>query len=51
MANINKEEDLLADLAWNFDVIALSETRNDEKNKITIWIKYTGAIKINRSTR
>ena len=33
MANINKVEDLLADLAWNFDVIALSETRNDEKNK------------------
>ena len=32
-ANIGKVEDLLADLAWNFDVIALSETRNDEKNK------------------
>ena len=28
-ANIDKMEDLLTDLGWNFNVIALSETRND----------------------
>ena len=27
-------EDLLVDLAWTFDIIAVSETRNDEKNKM-----------------
>ena len=33
MANAGKMEDLLTDLDWNFNVIALSETWNDEKNK------------------
>ena len=32
-ANVGKMEDLLTDLSWNFDIIALSETWNDEKNK------------------
>ena len=31
-ANVDKLEDLLTDLSWNFNVIALSETWNDEKN-------------------
>ena len=32
-ANCDKLLELLTDLAWNFDVIALTETWNDEKNK------------------
>ncbi len=32
-ANFSKMEDLLTDLAWNFDVIAVSETWNDIKNQ------------------
>ena len=32
--NFDKMEDLLVDLAWNFDVIAVTEARNDEKNKL-----------------
>ena len=32
--NFDKMEDLLVDLAWTFDIIAVSETRNDEKNKV-----------------
>ena len=32
-ANFSKMEDLLVDLAWNFDVIAVSETWNDAKNQ------------------
>ena len=39
MGNIEKAEDLLADLAWNFDIIALSETRNDEKNQVNFSAK------------
>ena len=31
-ANVDKLEDLLTDLGWNFNVIAVSETWNDEKN-------------------
>ena len=33
MANVDKLEDLLTDLDWNFNVIALSETWTDAKNK------------------
>ena len=32
-ANVDNLDDLLDDLTWNFDVIALSETWNDENNK------------------
>ncbi len=32
-ANFSKMDDLLVDLAWNFDIIALSETWNDKKNE------------------
>ena len=32
-ANVGKMEDLLTDLSWNFNIIALTETWNDEKNK------------------
>ncbi len=32
-ANFDKMDDLLVDLAWEFDVIAVSETWNDEKNR------------------
>ncbi len=32
-ANFHKLDDLLLDLAWNFDVIALTETWNDIKNQ------------------
>ena len=31
--NFHKLDDLLIDLAWEFDVIAVTETWNDEKNK------------------
>ena len=33
LGNSDKLLELLTDLSWNFDIIALSETRNDEKNK------------------
>ena len=43
-------EDLLTDLSWNFNIIALSETWNDEKTKANFtaplidgYHKYTGA--------
>ena len=47
--NFYKLDDLLQDLSWNFDVIAVSETWNDEKNKSNFtapilegYHKYTG---------
>ena len=31
-SNFGKMEDLLGDMAWEFDIVAVSETRNDKKN-------------------
>ena len=48
-ANFNKMDDLLVDLAWDFDVIAVSETWNDVKNQTNFtpplldgYLPYTG---------
>ena len=43
-ANFGKLEDLITDLAWNFDVIALSEAWNDEKKTTLLHLFSKGII-------